>query len=298
MVIKRSSFGSALHYLHGRTATITRYLQTFYSPYDWDIIRNFFFQNPVQARVILQDFSKTNDAKMSTILDIFLKGKSFIIYIVGGRGSGKTCTAFMIVEEIHNKTGRNIYYVGSGVNTDVLPSWCKYKEDVQSVPNGAIAILDESGIQFNAREFSSKGNIAMGKMLMIARHKDISLIFLTQHTALSDTNIQRLRDLVIWKMSNDYTPAEKGTSRSREHQFWKKVRQMMMPRTNKECLFEYPMRKRFIHFSHNLPDCWSNELSKTWREKHFNKKKEKEDGENNTDNNKSFNINQQVTRYV
>jgi len=297
MVIKRSSFGFALHYLQGRPATITRYLQRFYTPYDWNIIKNFFYQNPVQAKVILNDFVKSNDAKIQIILDIFLTGKSFIIYIVGGRGSGKTCTAFMLSEEIHNRTGRLIYYVGQGVNVEVLPKWCRYKETIQEVPNGCLAIVDESGIQFNAREFSSKGNIDMGKMLMIARHKDISLIFLTQHTALSDTNIQRLRDLVIWKMSNDYTPSEKGTTRSREHKFWKKVRQMMMPRTMKECLFEYPMKKRFIHFSHNVPECWSDKLSKTWRTKEFQKKAEEKDAkeENNI---KKFIINPLEIRRV
>jgi len=269
MVIKRQRVGSALHFINGRKLTLRRYLQRFYPPYDWDEVKRFFYDNPIQARVILEDFLKSNDAKLDIVLDLFLGIKSQIIYIVGGRGSGKTCTSFMIAEQIHNRTGRLIYYIGEGVNTNVLPSWCKHKKDIQSAPDGCLAIIDESGIQFNAREYHDRGNINMSKMLMIARHKDISLMFLTQHTSLSDTNIQRLRDLVIWKMSNDYVPAERGTTRSKEHQFWKKVRSMMMPRTKSECLFEYPMKRRFIHFSHGLPECWSEDLSKTWKGKNF-----------------------------
>ena len=273
MIHHRASYGSALHWLEGRRMLIQRYLQTFYSPYDWSVIKNFFWNNPIQARVILDDFSKTNEAKLNIVIDIFLKGKSLIIYIVGGRGSGKTATAFMLVEVIHrNNPSRRIYYIGDGVNKQVLPSWCYFEQDIRKAPDGCVAILDESGIQFNAREYQDKDNIDMSKLLMIARHKDMSLIFLTQHTSLSDTNIQRLRDLVIWKMSNDYTPAEKGTTRSKEHQFWKKVRQMMMPRTKEECLFEYPMQRRFIHFSHQLPDCWTEQLSKTWKGRVFEKK--------------------------
>lgn len=287
MLGRRNSFGSALHYLDGHKLTMTRYLQKFYTPYDWGIIRTFFFQNPIQARVILTDFSKSNEAKMEVVMDLFLKNKSQIIYIVGGRGSGKTCTAFMLAEIYHRRTSRSVYYVGEGVNTDVLPKWCLYKKTIQDVPNSCLAIIDESGIQFNAREYQDRKNIDLGKLLMIARHRDLSCIFLTQHQSLSDTNLQRLRDLVIWKMSNDYTPAEKGTARSKEHQFWKKVRKMMSPRTKRECLFEYPMLRRFIHFSHNPPDCWSDDLSKTWRNKRFEKKEEV---------NKKFMINERVVR--
>ena len=274
MRYKRQSFGAAIKWLKGHKTVMERYLNRFYTIYDWSIIRNFFWENPIQGRVILSDFAKSNDAKILTVAKLFSDGKSKIVYIVGGRGSGKTATAFMLAETVHNNTGQSIYYVGHGVNVKALPRWCKHTEDINKAPNGCFAIIDESGIQFNAREFRDKGNIEMGKLLMIARHKDMSLIFLTQHTALSDTNIQRLRDLVIWKMSNDYTPAEKGTSKSKEHQFWKRVRMMMTPRSQAEALFEYPMKKRFIHFSHTLPDCWSEELSKTWQDRKMEKQEE------------------------
>jgi ABC-type dipeptide/oligopeptide/nickel transport system ATPase component len=277
---KRQGTGSATHWINGRNLTMRRYLNQFYPIYDWKNVAWFFSQNPVQARVILDDFSKTNDAKLKTVVNLFTDGKSKIIYIVGGRGSGKTATAFMIAEVSHNLRGQRVYYVGQDIDKKALPKWCVPVEHIKDAPNGCLAIIDESGIQFNAREYRDRGNIEMSKQLMIARHKDISLIFLTQHTALSDTNIQRLRDLVIWKMSNDYTPAEKGTARSREHQFWKKVRSMMSPRSQAECLFEYPMKKRFIHFTHPLPECWSEALSKTWKNRKFNSEKKKEAKQN------------------
>lgn len=269
MIHKRQGYGSAEYWLQNHNITLKRYLRTFYSRYDWKVMKYFFLQNPIQAKVILEDFKKSNDNKLKEVVKIFTDGKSKIIYIVGGRGSGKTATAFMIAEVSNIKTRQKIYYVGDEVDKSALPFWCVHVRHIKDAPNGCLAIIDESGIQFNAREYRDKGNIEMSKQLMIARHKDISLIFLTQHTALSDTNIQRLRDLVIWKMSNDYTPAEKGTARSREHQFWKKVRIMMSPRAKNQCLFEYPMIRRFIHFSHPLPECWSEALSKTWRKREF-----------------------------
>ncbi len=268
----RSSYGSAYKYLRNHPAVMKRYLSQYWHRVDWPVITNFFWKYSIQAGVILRDFNTSNEDKIEKVLEIFLKGKSFIIYIVGGRGSGKTATSFFIAERVHEKMRTPIYYIGSGVNEKALPKWCKYLRDINDAPDGCIAILDESGIQFNAREFAKKSNINIGKLMMIARHKDMSLIFLTQHTSLADTNIQRLRDLVIWKMSNDYALGEKGSKRSKEHTFWKRVRSMMAPRSKAESLFEFPMLKRFIHFTHYLPKCWSDELSKTWQGKSFKQK--------------------------
>jgi len=273
MVIKRKSWGSALYYLRGRKATLQRYLQKFYPPQDWRIIKKFFYQNPIQGKVILSDFSKTNDAKFNTIIQVFLYGKSKIVYIIGARDSGKTATAFMIAEKVNIETGRQVYYVAPCINQKYLPSWCKQVDDVQDAPRGCFAIVDEAAIQYNARQFYNEENINMGKLLAIARHKDMFLIFLTQDTALADVNIRRLRDIIIWKVSNDYSLSERGTKNLREHKFWQKVRYMMAPRSKSECLFEYPAQKRFIHFNHDLPECWSEELSKIWKYSNFKPEK-------------------------
>ena len=48
----------------------------------------------------------------------------------------------------------------------------------------------------------------------------------------------------------------------------------MAPRTKPECLFEYPSYKRFIHFRHGLPECWSENLSKSWKDAKVGAKKE------------------------
>lgn len=267
---KRQSFGTAIHYLNGHSLTMKRYLQTFYPPYDWPVITQFFYDNSIQAKVILNDFMKTNDEKFEEVIKIFVTGKSKIVYIVGARGKGKTATAFMTAEETHKQTGRPVYYVAPSVsNSKALPYWCKISESIQKVPRGAFAIVDESAIQFNAREYMDRDNIDMTKLLVIARHKDIFLIFLTQDTELADTNIRRLRDIILWKPSNNYSLSERGNRQSREMRFWQKVRNMMAPRDKDQCLFEYPAEKRFIHFEHGLPECWSESLSKMWQTKTF-----------------------------
>ena len=273
MVIKRASYGSALHFLNGKSITMQRYLQRFYPPYDWWVIRRFFMDNPIQAKVILKDFSKSNAQKLKIVAQIFIAGKSKIVFIVGARGSGKTATAFMFAEAVNNQINRPLFYVSNAVDEKILPKWMKKVNQLNDVPKGSFAIIDESAIQYSSRESWSEQNRALGKELAIARHREVFLIFITQHIAISDINIDRLKDLVIWKRSNDYSFGVRGKV-SKEGKFWDKVRNMMAPRDKPECLFEFPSQRRFIHFSHELPLCWSDDLSRSWKDLKITMKRE------------------------
>lgn len=275
MLYKRKSFGSALKFIKGHPSVWKRYLSDFYNIEDWPYIKHFFKENPIQARIILEDFNKSNDSKIREVARLFVAGKSKIVYIVGARDSGKTATAFKFAETVHYEIQRHIYYIAPDANRHALPDWCKVVDNIQNAPRGCLGLIDEAALQYNAREFMKKENVNMTKILAIARHKDIFLIFLTQDTALADTNIRRLRDIVIWKMSNDYSLTERGNRNTREHKFYQKVRNMMAPREKDQCLFEFPSKRRFIHFKHNLPECWSDELSKMWKETKFGPKEDK-----------------------
>lgn len=276
MVIKRKGFGYSTYWLRSHRMLLDRYISRFYTPYDWHNMGWFFFKNPTQARVILEDFSRSNDAKLQEVVKVFVYGKSKIVYIVGARDSGKTATTFMFAECVNNTTNRPIFYVSVGANKKLFPEWMKVVEDIDKVPCGAFAIVDEASIQFNARNFAKQDNKQLIDILAIARHNDIFLIFITQHTSLVDKTIRTLKDMVIWKMSNDYTIGETSGRQSREHQFWSKVRSIMAPRKKEECLFEYPSMRRFVNFTHGLAECWSDELSKSWQNIKFTQIKESE----------------------
>lgn len=276
---KRQSYGTALWWIHGRTLTLKRYLATYYPIYDWGLIERFFIQNPIQARVILDDFIKDNDTKTNQVADLIIGGKSKITYIIGARGSGKTCFAGWLLDKIHEKDEyQKIFVVGEDIIQD-FPSWIQYVDKIQDVPNGSIILLDEASIRYSAREFWREANIILGKYLAIARHKEISVIFITQHGALVDVNVTRLRDCIVWKKSNDYTLSERGGSSrgNREQRFWNKVRYNMAPRQQNEALFEYPAMKRFIHFKHGPPEWWNEKLSKLFKDFKFQERDKTKD---------------------
>jgi hypothetical protein len=190
--------------------------------------------------------------------------------------SGKTCSGFYFAEYEYNNYPHPIYYIGRKFDRDILPGWCRWAEKLQDVPNGSFGILDELGIQASARDFSSQNNKDMSQVLQLARQKKIRLIVLTQDARLGEVNVWRLKDIVIWKKSNTYQLQDRDGRNSPSNKFWNKVRNMMAPRSKEQCLFEYPSERRFIHFTHEVPECWNDRLSEIYKDASFKDIRENE----------------------
>ncbi|MBI4146329.1 hypothetical protein HY489_03250 [Candidatus Woesearchaeota archaeon] len=126
-----------------------------------------------------------------------LLNESLILAIAGRRGSGKSVLGFRLLENIHYKARRPCFALG--VKQSVLPSWIKSIEDIQQVSNGGVVLVDEGAISFSSRESMSKENRGLGGLLAIARHKDLSLIFITQNTGMIDKNVLNLCDTILLK---------------------------------------------------------------------------------------------------
>jgi len=274
MIYKRQSYGKAIYWMKKHPLTIKRYLRGFYTRYDWSVIGKFFWKNPIQARVILEDFQKANDKKIEIVFQLFHSEEGILLYIIGAKGAGKTCTAFYFAEYEHKLNPRTrIVYIGRKFDKGVLPSWCGWAEKIQDVANGTFGIIDEIGIQASARDFQQQTNKQLTAIMILARQKKIPLVVLTQDSRLGEVNVWRLKDIIIWKRSNTYEIQERDTGSSAS-KFWNKVRNMMAPRNKPECLFEFPARRRFIHFKHILPECWSSELSEIYKHAQFSDPRE------------------------
>ena len=68
-----------------------------------------------------------------------------------------------------------------------------------NIPNDSLVLIDEAGISFSARDSMKKANKMLASLLSIARHKNLSLIFITQNSALLELNILRLSDILLFK---------------------------------------------------------------------------------------------------
>jgi len=126
-----------------------------------------------------------------------LRTESLILAIAGRRGSGKSVLGFRLLENIKAKSKRPCFALD--VKQSVLPSWIKSIENISDVSNHGVVLVDEGAISFGSRQSMTKKNKDLGEFLAIARHKDLTLIFITQNTGMIDKNVLNLCDTIILK---------------------------------------------------------------------------------------------------
>jgi archaellum biogenesis ATPase FlaH len=186
-----------------------------------------------------------------------LKNSSLIMLITGKRGSGKTALGFKFLDVIAGK--RNAFYLGEGK----LPSFIKKVSDVKDVKNDSVLLVDEAAISYSSRNSMKKANKVLSEIMVIARHKNLSLIIITQNSAMIDLNVVRLTDTIIFKepsllQARFERKSIKDLFEKADKEF-KKVKD-----GNKKSLF-YVLDDEFEGMlGSNLPDFWSDKLSKSF----------------------------------
>lgn len=123
-----------------------------------------------------------------------LSSKSLIGIIIGARGSGKSALGLRLLENARAK-GRAV--AAMGFSEETLPSWINCVSDLNSVKNGAFLLVDEGGILFSSREAFSDANKLLSALLLISRHKDLSVLFISQNSSNLDVNTLRQADYLL-----------------------------------------------------------------------------------------------------
>jgi len=126
--------------------------------------------------------------------------KSMIGLILGARGKGKSAIGMRLLENFKARTGRRVCALG--FKADALPSWIKVVGSISEIDNGAVVLIDEGGIEFSSRSSMSSGNKLLSELLLIARHKDLSVMFITQNSSNLEVNAIRQADYLILKPSS------------------------------------------------------------------------------------------------
>ena len=126
-----------------------------------------------------------------------IKRSSLIMLIIGKRGGGKTSLGMKFLEFYNKETKRKCYTLGYADTR--LPWWMKKVSSIEKIPNNSIALFDEGAILFSARESMKNVNKELSKIMTIARHKNLTLILITQNSAMIDLNVLRLADTLLLK---------------------------------------------------------------------------------------------------
>ncbi len=133
-------------------------------------------------------------------LEKVYESDSQIGIILGARGSGKTSFGMKFLENFHSKHKKKCFAIG--FNEDELPSWIKGVTDISELENDSFVLIDEGGVLFNSRSSMSSANKMLSQLIMIARHKNISILFISQNSSNLEVNILRQADFLILKPSS------------------------------------------------------------------------------------------------
>jgi hypothetical protein len=86
-----------------------------------------------------------------------------------------------------------------GYSKTKLPRWIKKIDKVDDAPENSVVLLDEGAIGYFSRDSMKQANKMLSKMMTIARHKNLTLIIITQNSAMIDVNVLRLADTLLFK---------------------------------------------------------------------------------------------------
>jgi len=191
-----------------------------------------------------------------------MKSDSTIGIVLGARGTGKSALALKIFENLYKQKGVKLYAMG--FREEEMPSWIKVVESVDEIKNNSQVLIDEGGILFSSRESMSKPNKLLSELMLIARHKNLSILFISQNSSNLEINVLRQADYLILKPSSLL-----------QKSFERKIIKDLYTETQKD-FTEYKDDKgiAYIHsdkftgfVSNPLPSFWNVSISKSWDKK-------------------------------
>jgi hypothetical protein len=143
---------------------------------------------------VIYDYTTPAEQKKQWIHDWLTEG-SKILMLTGKRGSGKTATAYLLLEWCYY-AGIKPYILGPP--QDHAPEIRRITR-LQDQPENSMIFIDEIGIRYNARDSGKKDRVVELNILPIFRHAKRSAIVGTQLSSLGDLNFSRLTDGIITK---------------------------------------------------------------------------------------------------
>jgi len=190
----------------------------------------------------------------------FYDSDSMIGIILGARGSGKTAFGIKMLENSHTKTEKKCYAVG--FSKKEMPEWIEVVESVSEIGNDSIVLIDEGGVLFSSRKSMTSPNKMLSDLLLISRHKNISILFISQNSSNLDINVIRQADFLVLKPSS-------LLQKDFERKIIGKIYESLsgdFSRFQKRKGLTYIYSDKFRGFITNpLPSFWKTSISKSFR---------------------------------
>ncbi len=220
-----------------------------------------FFRNKYfsasKAKVSKIKVLETIKGDYKVFLNNLMKSDSLIGIVIGARGSGKTATTLKIAEDL--KTSKKKVFAMGFSN---LPNWIKIVEEIDDIKNDSLVVIDEGGILFSSRKSMSNSNKLLSDLLLIARHKNLTILFISQNSSNLDINTLRQADFLILKRSSLLQKSFERKIIAKTYEDYSD--KFKAYKDNKGASLIYS--DEFIGFIENgLPSFWSSSVSKGFR---------------------------------
>jgi len=186
--------------------------------------------------------------------------KSKIGIILGARGTGKTAIGMKILENIYAKSKRKLYAMG--FRAEDMPDWIEVIESVEEISNNSTILIDEGGVLFSSRNAMTKPNKLLSQLILIARHKNLNILFISQNSSNLDVNILRQADHLILKPT---ALLQKDFERRKIRDTYEEIKDDFK-KYEKQHGATYIYSEIFRGFVANpLPSFWNTNISKSFR---------------------------------
>ena len=205
-------------------------------------------------------FSLVEAEKGSVVAFEEVFSRSTIGIVLGARGTGKSALGLRILENVAPLRR----CVAMGFEKSSLPRWIDPVGSIEDIPQGSCVLIDEGGVLFSSRSSMSDANKLLSDLILISRHKDLAIIFISQNSSNLEVNVLRQADYLLLKpasllqldferkiVEKVYRAAKKGFEK---HQGTPGL--------------TYVYSDAFCGFiANDLPSFWRDELSKQFRKR-------------------------------
>ncbi|HLC69334.1 MAG TPA: hypothetical protein VJH24_05845 [Candidatus Bilamarchaeaceae archaeon] len=205
---------------------------------------------------------KTVDGSVASFEEWLFRSKSTIGIILGSRGSGKSALGMRILENLAAQTKKPV--CAMGFQEESLPSWIRTVEKIQDIRNGSFVLIDEGGVLFSSRGSMSSANKILSELLLIARHKDLSVLFISQNSANLEVNAIRQADYLLLRKSS---LLQKDFERKKIKEVYTEAEENFDEFFKAGHRLTYVYSDAFRGYAQNkLPNFWTEKTSKSFKD--------------------------------
>ena len=143
-----------------------------------------------------------------------------------------------------------------------MPSWIEVITSTNEIKNNSTVLIDESGVLFGSRNSMTTPNKLLSQLILIARHKNLNILFISQNSSNLDVNILRQADFLLLKPTS---LLQEDFERKKIRDIYEEASKDFKKHENVQGL-TYIYSEIFRGFIANpLPSFWSTNISKSFR---------------------------------